>query len=342
MYENEIESIASKSSNEEIYHSLLHLTKNIMQNKGKLQGKKKVYYISAEFLIGKLLSNNLINLGIYDQVAEALKRHGKNMAEIEEIELEPSLGNGGLGRLAACFLDSIATLGLPGDGIGLNYHLGLFQQKFDHNLQKEVPNPWITDQSWLRRTDVSYPVLLGGKKVQSVMYEIDVTGYDNQCNTLKLFDLDTVDDSIVQGDSIYFDKENIAKNLTLFLYPDDSDYQGQLLSIYQQYFMVSNAAQLIIDEALAKGSNLYDLPDYSVIQINDTHPTMVIPEMIRLLVNRGIEMDDAIRIVSSMCAYTNHTILAEALEKWPLWFLDRVVPQLIPIIKMLDGKVREK
>ena len=342
MYENEIESIASKSSNEEIYHSLLHLTKNIMQNKGKLQGKKKVYYISAEFLIGKLLSNNLINLGIYDQVAEALKRHGKNMAEIEEIELEPSLGNGGLGRLAACFLDSIATLGLPGDGIGLNYHLGLFQQKFDHNLQKEVPNPWITDQSWLRRTDVSYPVLLGGKKVQSVMYEIDVTGYDNQCNTLKLFDLDTVDDSIVQGDSIYFDKENIAKNLTLFLYPDDSDYQGQLLRIYQQYFMVSNAAQLIIDEALAKGSNLYDLPDYAVIQINDTHPTMVIPEMIRLLVNRGIEMDDAIRIVSSMCAYTNHTILAEALEKWPLWFLDRVVPQLIPIIKMLDVKVREK
>ncbi len=342
MYENEIESIASKSSNEEIYHSLLHLTKDIMQNKGKLQGKKKVYYISAEFLIGKLLSNNLINLGIYDQVAEALKRHGKNMAEIEEIELEPSLGNGGLGRLAACFLDSIATLGLPGDGIGLNYHLGLFQQKFDHNLQKEVPNPWITDQSWLRRTDVSYPVLLGGKKVQSVMYEIDVTGYDNQCNTLKLFDLDTVDDSIVQGDSIYFDKENIAKNLTLFLYPDDSDYQGQLLRIYQQYFMVSNAAQLIIDEALAKGSNLYDLPDYAVIQINDTHPTMVIPEMIRLLVNRGIEMDDAIRIVSSMCAYTNHTILAEALEKWPLWFLDRVVPQLIPIIKMLDVKVREK
>ena len=342
MYENEIESIASKSSNEEIYHSLLHLTKDIMQNKGKLQGKKKVYYISAEFLIGKLLSNNLINLGIYDQVAEALKRHGKNMAEIEEIELEPSLGNGGLGRLAACFLDSIATLGLPGDGIGLNYHLGLFQQKFDHNLQKEVPNPWITDQSWLRRTDVSYPVLLGGKKVQSVMYEIDVTGYDNQCNTLKLFDLDTVDDSIVQGDSIYFDKENIAKNLTLFLYPDDSDYQGQLLRIYQQYFMVSNAAQLIIDEALAKGSNLYDLPDYAVIQINDTHPTMVIPEMIRLLVNRGIEMDDAIRIVSSMCAYTNHTILAEALEKWPLWCLDRVVPQLIPIIKMLDVKVREK
>ncbi len=342
MYENEIESIASKGSNEEIYSGLLQLAKEAAAGKGRIQGKKKVYYISAEFLIGKLLSNNLINLGIYDQVADALKRHGKSMAEIEEIEKEPSLGNGGLGRLAACFLDSIATLGLPGDGVGLNYHLGLFQQKFTDNLQREVPNPWIENQSWLRRTDVSYPVLLGGKAVQSVMYEIDVTGYDNQCNTLKLFDLDTVDDSIVHEGSIYFDKENVAKNLTLFLYPDDSDYQGQLLRIYQQYFMVSNAAQLIIDEALAKGSNLYDLPEYAVIQINDTHPTMVIPEMIRLLVKRGIEMDDAIGIVSKMCAYTNHTILAEALEKWPLWFLDRVVPQLIPIIKMLDVKVREK
>lgn len=342
MYEKEIESIAAKGSSEEIYFGLLQLTKDMMQQKGRIQGKKKVYYISAEFLIGKLLSNNLINLGIYDQVAEALKKQGKSMAEIEEIENEPSLGNGGLGRLAACFLDSIATLGLPGDGVGLNYHLGLFQQKFDKNLQKEVPNPWITNQSWLRRTDVSYPVILGGKTVNSVMYEIDVTGYDNQCNTLKLFDLDTVDDSIVHGDSIYFDKENIAKNLTLFLYPDDSDYQGQLLRIYQQYFMVSNAAQLIIDEALAKGSDLYDLPDYAVIQINDTHPTMVIPEMIRLLTNRGIAMDDAINIVSKMCAYTNHTILAEALEKWPLWFLEKVVPQLIPIIKMLDVKVREK
>lgn len=305
-------------------------------------GKKKVYYISAEFLIGKLLSNNPINLGIYDRVAEALKNNGKSMAEIEEIENEPSLGNGGLGRLAACFLDSIATLGLPGDGIGLNYHLGLFKQEFEKKLQKEVPNPWITDQSWLRRTDVSYPVMLAGKKVNSVMYEIDVTGYDNQCNTLKLFDLDTVDDTIVHDGSIYFDKENISKNLTLFLYPDDSDYRGQLLRIYQQYFMVSNAAQLILDEATAKGSNLYDLPDYAVIQINDTHPTMVIPEMIRLLNNRGIAMDDAISIVSRMCAYTNHTILAEALEKWPLWFLDRVVPQLIPIIKMLDVKVKEK
>lgn len=342
MYENEIAQIAAKGSNQEVYNGLLQLAKDAMQQRGRIQGKKKIYYISAEFLIGKLLSNNLINLGIYDQVAEALKSHGKSMAEIEEIENEPSLGNGGLGRLAACFLDSIATLGLPGDGIGLNYHLGLFKQEFENKLQKEVPNPWITDKSWLRRTDVSYPVMLAGKKVNSVMYEIDVTGYDNQCNTLKLFDLDTVNDTIVQDGSIYFDKENISKNLTLFLYPDDSDYQGQLLRIYQQYFMVSNAAQLIIDEACAKGSNLYDLPDYAVIQINDTHPTMVIPEMIRLLNGRGIAMDDAISIVSRMCAYTNHTILAEALEKWPLWFLDRVVPQLIPIIKMLDVKVKEK
>ena len=342
MYENEIENIAAKGSPEEIYFGLLQLTKEMMEKKGQIQGKKKVYYISAEFLIVKLLSNNLINLGVYDQVDSALKKHGKSMAEIEEIENEPSLGNGGLGRLAACFLDSIATLGLPGVGVGLNYHLGLFKQEFENNLQKETPNPWITDKSWLRRTDVSYPILLGGNTVQSVMYEIDVTGYENQCNTLKLFDLDTVDESIVHDNSIYFDKENITKNLTLFLYPDDSDYQGQLLRIYQQYFMVSNAAQLIIDEALEKGSNLHDLPDYAVIQINDTHPTMVIPEMIRLLTNRGISMDEAIDIVSKMCAYTNHTILAEALEKWPLWFLDKVVPQLIPIIRMLDVKVREK
>ena len=262
------------------------------------------------------------------------------MAEIEEIEPEPSLGNGGLGRLAACFLDSIATLGLNGDGVGINYHLGLFKQEFDKNLQKEVPNPWIKDKSWLRRTDTSYEVIFGGLRVNSVMYEIDVTGYDNKCNTLKLFDIDSVDENIVQGESIYFNKEDIRKNLTLFLYPDDSDYQGQLLRIYQQYFMVSNAAQLIIDEAAAKGSNLYDLADYAVVQINDTHPTMVIPELIRLLVKKGIDMDKAIDIVSSMCAYTNHTILAEALEKWPVWFLDKVVPQLMPIIKML--KVKEK
>ena len=331
MFEQEIESIAAGGSNEEIYYNLLNLTK-----KG-IEGKKKVYYISAEFLIGKLLSNNLINLGLYDTVNEALKKHGKTMADIEEIEPEPSLGNGGLGRLAACFLDSIATLGLPGDGVGLNYHLGLFKQVFEKNMQKETANPWIQDQSWLRRTNVGYPVIFNNKTVQSVMYEIDVTGYDNKVNTLKLFDLDSVDDSIVQDDSIWFNKEEIAKNLTLFLYPDDSDVQGQMLRIYQQYFMVSNAAQLILDEAVAKGSNLYDLPDYAVVQINDTHPTMVI-----LLVNRGIEMNDAIGIVTRMCAYTNHTILAEALEKWPMWYLEKVVPQLVPIIKMLDVKVKEK
>lgn len=342
MFEQEIESIAAGGSNEEIYYNLLNLTKRAIDQKGRIEGKKKVYYISAEFLIGKLLSNNLINLGLYDQVNEALKKHGKTMADIEEIEPEPSLGNGGLGRLAACFLDSIATLGLPGDGVGLNYHLGLFKQVFEQNMQKETPNPWIQDQSWLRRTDVGYPVIFHNKTVQSVMYEIDVTGYDNKVNTLKLFDLDSVDDSIVQGDGIWFDKDEITKNLTLFLYPDDRDVQGQLLRIYQQYFMVSNAAQLIIDEALAKGSTLYDLPDYAVVQINDTHPTMVIPELIRLLVNRGIEMNDAIGIVSRMCAYTNHTILAEALEKWPMWYLEKVVPQLVPIIKMLDVKVKEK
>ena len=342
MFEQEIESIAAGGSNEEIYYNLLNLTKRAIDQKGRIEGKKKVYYISAEFLIGKLLSNNLINLGLYDQVNEALKKHGKTMADIEEIEPEPSLGNGGLGRLAACFLDSIATLGLPGDGVGLNYHLGLFKQVFEQNMQKETPNPWIQDRSWLRRTDVGYPVIFHNKTVQSVMYEIDVTGYDNKVNTLKLFDLDSVDDSIVQGDGICFDKDEITKNLTLFLYPDDSDVQGQLLRIYQQYFMVSNAAQLIIDEALAKGSTLYDLPDYAVVQINDTHPTMVIPELIRLLVNRGIEMNDAIGIVSRMCAYTNHTILAEALEKWPMWYLEKVVPQLVPIIKMLDVKVKEK
>ena len=342
MFEQEIESIAAGGSNEEIYYNLLNLTKRAIDQKGRIEGKKKVYYISAEFLIGKLLSNNLINLGLYDQVNEALKKHGKTMADIEEIEPEPSLGNGGLGRLAACFLDSIATLGLPGDGVGLNYHLGLFKQVFEQNMQKETPNPWIQDQSWLRRTDVGYPVIFHNKTVQSVMYEIDVTGYDNKVNTLKLFDLDSVNDSIVQGDGIWFDKDEITKNLTLFLYPDDSDVQGQLLRIYQQYFMVSNAAQLIIDEALAKGSTLYDLPDYAVVQINDTHPTMVIPELIRLLVNRGIEMNDAIGIVSRMCAYTNHTILAEALEKWPMWYLEKVVPQLVPIIKMLDVKVKEK
>ncbi len=342
MYGIEIENIASKKSNEEIYYALLEFTKDVMQKRGRIEGKKKIYYISAEFLIGKLLSNNLINLGLYDQVAEALAKNGKSMAEIEEIEPEPSLGNGGLGRLAACFLDSIATLGLAGDGIGLNYYLGLFKQEFENNLQKEVKNPWIEKQSWLRRTGKGYTVIFGDLRVQSVMYEIDVTGYDNKCNTLKLFDIESIDEGMVNEGSISFDKNDIRKNLTLFLYPDDSDYNGELLRIYQQYFMVSNAAQLIIDEALAKGSNLYDLPDYAVIQINDTHPTMVIPELIRLLLKRGISMDDSINIVSKMCAYTNHTILAEALEKWPIWYLEKVVPHLMPVIKMLDVKAKEK
>lgn len=342
MYESEIGNIASKKSNEEIYYALLEFTKDVMQKRGRIEGKKKIYYISAEFLIGKLLSNNLINLGLYDQVAEALAKNGKSMADIEEIEPEPSLGNGGLGRLAACFLDSIATLGLAGDGIGLGYHLGLFKQEFEKNLQKEVKNPWIEKQSWLRRTDKGYTIIFGDLRVKSVMYEIDVTGYDNKCNTLKLFDIESIDEGMVNEGSISFDKNDIRRNLTLFLYPDDSDYNGQLLRIYQQYFMVSNAAQLIIDEALAKGSTLYDLPDYAVVQINDTHPTMVIPELIRLLLKRGISMDDSINIVSKMCAYTNHTILSEALEKWPIWYLEKVVPHLMPVIKMLDVKAKEK
>ena len=341
MFEQEIESIAAGGSNEEIYYNLLNLTKKAIDRKGRIEGKKKVYYISAEFLIGKLLSNNLINLGIYEKVESVLKSKGKELSRIEEIEPEPSLGNGGLGRLAACFMDSIATLGLPGEGIGLNYHFGLFKQVFKDRLQTAEKNDWIEKDSWLNKTDVSFDVFFGDRKVTSRLYDIDVVGYNNGVNKLRLFDIESVDESIVK-EGITFDKEAIEKNLTLFLYPDDSDEAGNLLRIYQQYFMVSNAAQLILDEAVAKGSNLYDLPDYAVVQINDTHPTMVIPELIRLLVNRGIEMNDAIGIVTRMCAYTNHTILAEALEKWPMWYLEKVVPQLVPIIKMLDVKVKEK
>ena len=339
---SEIKARISGKSKEEIYAVLLDLTKELANEKGSIEGKKKLYYISAEFLIGKLLSNNLINLGIYDEVKEALKEEGISISEIEEIENEPSLGNGGLGRLAACFLDSIASLGLCGDGVGLNYHLGLFKQEWDNNLQKEVPNPWITNDSILNKTDVSYEVSMGDSKYKSIMYEVDVPGYNNKKNTLKLFDIETVDESIVKEGSIEFDKSDIEKNLTLFLYPDDSDEAGRLLRIYQQYFMVSNAAHLIIDEAKAKGSDLHDLYEYAVVQINDTHPTMVIPELIRLLMEEGIKEDEAIEIVSRMCAYTNHTILSEALEKWPLSYLEQVVPQLIPIIKVLDEKVRDK
>ena len=329
------------ASNTEIYYALLSVVQEMAKEKEAPSTKKKIYYISAEFLIGKLLSNNMINLGIYDEVRELLAANGKDICEIEEVEPEPSLGNGGLGRLAACFLDSIATLGISGDGIGLNYHLGLFKQEFENELQKAVPNPWIEKESWLTKTDVTYPVTFGDLKLQSRMYDIEVTGYNNQTNKLHLFDIDSVDETIVK-DGITFDKEDIAKNLTLFLYPDDSDDNGRLLRIYQQYFMVSNGAQLILDECVARGCNLHDLADYAVIQINDTHPTMVIPELIRLLVERGIAMDEAIEIVSNTCAYTNHTILAEALEKWPITYLNKVVPQLVPIIEILDDKVRRK
>lgn len=304
--------------------------------------KKKVYYISAEFLIGKLLSNNLINLGIYNEIKSILNENGKSLSEVEEVEPEPSLGNGGLGRLAACFLDSIATLGLNGDGIGLNYHFGLFKQVFKNNLQSEQKNEWIEKNSWLNKTDITYDIECGGIKLKSRLYDINVIGYNNRVNKLHLFDVESIDESIVDNGSITFNKEDVAKNLTLFLYPDDSDEDGKLLRIYQQYFMVSNGARLILEECQAKGSNLYDLSDYAVIQINDTHPTMVIPELIRLLVEKGISMDDAIEIVSKTCAYTNHTILAEALEKWPMDYLEKVVPNLIDIIKELDKRVREK
>ena len=341
VFEDKYNKNVKDCTNEEIYHGLLSWTKEQLKGRGYQEGKKKIYYISAEFLIGKLLSNNLINLGVYDEVARYLKENGKELSMIEEIEPEPSLGNGGLGRLAACFLDSIATLGLPGDGIGLNYHLGLFKQEFKDHLQKELPNPWIEKQSWLTKTDVVYPVSFRGLKVNARMYDIAVTGYHDQTNKLHLFDIDSVDEGIVE-DGIHFDKEDIAKNLTLFLYPDDSDEKGRLLRIYQQYFMVSSAAQMILDECVQKGSTLYDLPDYAVIQINDTHPTMVIPELIRLLVERGLDIDEAIDVVSRTCAYTNHTILVEALEKWPIGYLKKVVPQLVPIIEILDDKVRRR
>ena len=331
----------SESSNQEIYQALMAVVQDMAEQKESNAGKKKVYYVSAEFLIGKLLSNNMINLGIYEDVRKMLAANGKDICEIEEIEAEPSLGNGGLGRLAACFLDSIATLGYNGAGIGLNYHLGLFQQKFADHMQKETKNPWMDRSGWLKRTDVSFPVSFGNMTLQSVMYEILVTGYGNRTNKLQLFDIDSVDESMVQ-DGISFDKKEIAKNLTLFLYPDDSDEDGRKLRIYQQYFMVSNGAQLILKECEARGCNLYDLPDYAVIQINDTHPTMIIPELIRLLIARGLSVDDAIDVVSRTCAYTNHTILAEALEKWPLHYLQEIVPQLVPIIEILDDKVRRK
>lgn len=332
----------AQCTNEELYYSLLQLSKQLMEVSEPIEGEKKIYYISAEFLIGKLLSNNLINLGIYDKLEDILAKNGKSLSVIEEVEPEPSLGNGGLGRLAACFLDSIATLGLPGEGIGLNYHFGLFKQVFKDKLQTAEKNDWIEAQSWLTKTDTTFEVAFGDKKVTSRLYDIDVVGYDNGVNKLRLFDIETVDESIVK-EGIDFDKEDIEKNLTLFLYPDDSDEAGNLLRIYQQYFMVSNAAQLILKEMKAKKYDLRKMYEHAVIQINDTHPTMVIPELIRILVDeKAFTMDEAIEVVSKTCAYTNHTILAEALEKWPLKYLEKVVPQLVPIIKELDKRVAAK
>lgn len=339
--EKKFEKDIKSCSNEELYVALLEFTKEQIKITPKNVGNKKLYYISAEFLIGKLLSNNLINLGLFDEVSQVLENNGKRISEIEEVELEPSLGNGGLGRLAACFLDSIATLGLNGDGIGLNYHFGLFQQVFENHKQKEIKNPWITEDSWLNKTEISFKVPFKNFTATSRLYDIDVTGYENGTNRLHLFDIETIDEKIVEN-GINFDKNDILKNLTLFLYPDDSDKAGNLLRIYQQYFMVSNAAQLIIKECEDNGYDLHDLASHVVIQINDTHPTMVIPELIRLLNQKGIRMNEAIKIVRNTCAYTNHTILAEALEKWPLEYLKEVVPQLVPIIKKLDRKVKLK
>lgn len=349
MLRDELNNLAQKryqkdfkeADNREIYGVLLEYTKGRLEDTPVNPGSKKLYYISAEFLIGKLLSNNLINLGIYDEVAEILKENGKDMSHIEEIEPEPSLGNGGLGRLAACFLDSIATLGLSGDGIGLNYHMGLFRQVFENRRQKEVPNPWIEPEGWLNDTGISFEVPFKDFTLTSALYDIDVAGYESGKNKLHLFDVKGVDESII-GDGISFDKKEVGKNLTLFLYPDDSDEAGNLLRIYQQYFMVSNGAQLILKECEEKGYDLRKLHEHVAIQINDTHPSMVIPELIRLLVQKNIDFNEAIEIVEKTCAYTNHTILAEALEKWPLSYLEQVAPQIVPIIRELDVRVKAK
>ncbi len=329
------------NTDKEIYKELLKICEEKSCERKKTDGTKKVYYISAEFLLGKLLSNNLINLGIYDEVNRVLNEKGKRIAQIEDEEPEMSLGNGGLGRLAACFLDSIATLGLNGSGIGLRYHFGLFRQKFENNLQTEYPDFWIENENWLTKTDRTYKIEFNNKSVISRLYTMNVTGYDNHTNTLNLFDIESVDESLVKS-GIEFDKSDIEKNLTLFLYPDDSTESGRLLRIYQQYLMVSSGARLILDECTAKGCNLHNLAEYAVVQINDTHPTMIIPELIRLLTERGIDMDEAIEIVGRTCAYTNHTILAEALEKWNLDSLKKTVPQLVPIIQELDRRVKAK
>ena len=326
----------------QLYNSILELTGSMIRNTPEISGEKKVYYISMEFLIGKLLANNLINLGIYDELNAIFEKNGKRLADLEQIEPEPSLGNGGLGRLAACFLDSIATLGLPGDGIGLNYHFGLFRQVFKDHLQTAEKNEWLEDTPWLKKTDTVFEVAFGDRKVTSVLYDIDVVGYNNGKNKLHLFDLESVDESLVK-EGISFDKEAVEKNLTLFLYPDDSDEKGNLLRIYQEYFLVSNGAQLIIWEMKEKKQDLHKMYEHAVIQINDTHPTMVIPELIRILTEKeGFSMDEAIEVVSRTCAYTNHTILAEALETWPLAYLKKAVPQLIPIIQELNKRVAKK
>ena len=328
-------------TDQEIYLALLDIVREESAARVKPVKGRKLYYISAEFLIGKLLSNNLINLGLYDDVRTALAAAGKNLSDIEEVEPEPSLGNGGLGRLAACFLDSLATLNLPGDGVGLRYHFGLFHQSFKDGVQNELPDPWLTAHSWAEKTDTVYPVKLAGKTYNARLYKLAVTGYEGRTNTLNLFDLDTIDETIVH-DGITFDKTEIDKNLTLFLYPDDSDEAGRRLRVYQQYLMVSAGAQLILAECAARGCDYHDLADYAAIQINDTHPSMVIPELIRLLGEKGIKFDEAVEIVTKTCAYTNHTILAEALEKWPRAYLDAVVPQLMPIIEKLDALARTR
>ena len=330
-----------EAENTEIYQALLQLTKERLQAVPAITGDRKLYYVSAEFLIGKLLSNNLINLGMYDEVRAVLAEAGKKLSDLEELEPEPSLGNGGLGRLAACYLDSVATLGLSGDGVGLNYHFGLFEQYFKDHKQAERPNPWIKPEGWLQKTGVSFEVPFRDFTLRSVMYDIDVAGYDNGKNKLHLFDIEAPDEAMVK-DGIDFDKTDIPHNLTLFLYPDDSDRAGRLLRVYQQYFMVSNAAQLILKELAGKGYAMRDLAKHAVIQINDTHPSMIIPELIRLMMKDGISMEEAISIVTQTCAYTNHTILAEALEKWPVDYLEEAVPQLMPIIRELDRRVREK
>lgn len=323
-------------TNEEIYIALLMLVKSLSKDRPVTVTKRKLYYISAEFLIGKLLSNNLINLGIYDEIDDLLCQHGKKLSDIEEVELEPSLGNGGLGRLAACFLDSIATLNLSGDGVGLNYHLGLFKQKFENHLQKETKNEWIQNPGWLNDTNIGFDVQFKDFTLHSHLYDIDVLGYNQGLNKLHLFDLDSVDENIVADDGISFNLTDIKKNLTLFLYPDDSTKEGQMLRIYQQYFMVSNAAQLILMEEKTKGHDIHKLHENVCIQINDTHPSLIIPELIYRLMKDGVHLKDAVHIVTNTCAYTNHTILAEALEKWPMDYLRQVVPHLVPIIEILD------